>query len=190
LPFERNIEYLKIAELDKVFPTIDIEKVNAVNMYSKLEYQDINGFNRGKKFKIDTKNGVTRDYYKSITRTINKALDEMPDKFIGTVYRGTDLDEKTFKGYLKAFETGKPYSDKGFTSSSYDPNKAFDGPHNFVIKSKSGTVIEKISAHGINEELHGGINENEVLFKAGQKFKVTNINEYEKGKWRIDMEEL
>ncbi len=188
--FSNNLEKLSRFGFDKVYPKIPVENINSINLYTKQFYADINKFNRGVDFYINHTTGHTKEYYKAITNAINKGLDLIPDKFIGTIYRGTDLKEVDFNRYKVAFETKKPIVEKGFISSSYDKDSCFSGSHNFIIKSKKGTIIEKISAHGTIQKEMGGISEKEVLFKAGQKFKVTNIVEIAKGEYIIYMEEI
>ena len=117
-------------------------------------------------------------------------MDEIPDKFKGLTYRGTDLDATTFKRYTDALKNGKPISDKGFTSTSYDIKEGFGGTHKFKIVSKNGTIVDKVSANGVDAAKLDGINEKEVLFKAGQEFKVSYILETEPGKYEIFMEQL
>lgn len=169
-------------EFKNEYPDIDPEKVSSVRLYTRAYYEDINRFNRGLPIDFDKKAGFTKEYYESLTRTINKGLDEMPNKFKGTVYRGTHInDSSILSSYKDAFEKGHPHIEKSFLSTSYDESEAFGGNVSFSIKSKTGTNVENLSASK---------SEKEILFKAGQKFKVTNYKEYEEGIIHIEMEEI
>ena len=126
--FKENMQDLK-NNIKEVYPKIDIEKINSVNMYSGTYYSEINKFNRGV---LDAGGyfpefGVTKEFYRALTRTINKALDEIPDKFIGDVYRGVELTRSQVEPYRKAFENGSVFIEKGFTSTSSNIKEAFDG---------------------------------------------------------------
>ncbi len=169
-------------EYHSKYPDIDPEKISSVRLYTKSYYEDINKFNRGIKIDFDKKDGFTKQYYEALTRTINKGLDEMPDKFEGMVYRGTYVkDSEILNVYKKSFESGKPHIEKTFLSSSYDESEAFGGNVSFSIKSKTGTNVENLSASS---------SEKEILFKAGQEFRVTNFTEYDDGIVHIEMEEI
>lgn len=173
-------EYLK-ERVKNAYPNIDIDKINSVYLYSGEHFEEINAFNRGTLTEFKPDKGLTKEFYQSITRTIKKTLDEIPDKYSGTVYRGVLLEKKYIEPYKKAFETGDAHTELGFLSTSYEKAEAFRGNVKFEIKSKSGTVIEKIAKV---------MSEKEVLFKAGQQFKVTGFVENEDNRFIIQMEEL
>ena len=99
------------------------------------------------------------------------------------VYRSADLKPEHLESYKKAFESGKSHIEKGFMSTSYDAEVAsdFGGNVNFIIKSKNGAVIEKLSNLP---------HEKEVLFKTNQEFKVTNILDFDGNSYDIYMEEI
>lgn len=178
--FENNLQNLK-PEWENAYSNLDKEQIAAVNIYSRQNYYEINQFNRGIDTYIDREVGVTKEYYQSITKTINKALDDIPDKYSGLVYRGADIDNmEVINEYRKAFETGKPHIEKAFLSSSRDKTEAFEGNVSYTVKSKTGAQIHKLSASP---------HEQEVLFKAGQKFKVTGFEDYN-GVYHITMEEI
>jgi len=178
--FENNLRKLE-DEVKNAYPHINIEQINSVNMYTGRFYKEINAFNRTGDVPFDKENGITKAYYQALTRTINKTLDEIPDKYTGEVYRGTYLNDKLVKQYKTAFEKGKPIIEKSFTSTSYSRSESFSGNVALKIASKRGTIVEKISEHP---------SENEVLFKANAKFKVTDFKDFKNGKYEIYMEEL
>jgi len=88
--------------------------------------------------------------------TVNAALDRLPDH-VGTVRRGTVLPDDV----LAAHQVGEIVTYKAFTSTS--TGHGFSKPHRFTISSKRGKLIERYSGHEV---------ENEVLFRAGTRFKV------------------
>lgn len=180
--FKSNMEDLT-DEMKNVYTNVDVEKINAINMYSGYYYGEINNFNRNLIHKVEIlpEHGITEDFYTKLTKIINKGLDEIPDKFTGTTYRGTDLTRAQMKPYMDALKSGNEHTELTFMSSSYKKREAFDGNVSFEIKSKTGTMIEKISEKPF---------EAEVLFKAGQKFKVLKIDEFDGDVWHVFLEEL
>ncbi len=180
--FNENYEGIS-AEMREAYPSIDWQKINSLNMYTGYYYYEINSFNRGfiDKIEILPEHGITEDFYTKLTRTINKTLDEIPDKFTGTTFRGTELTRAEMQPYFEAFKTGKPHREASFMSSSYEEREAFDGNVNFIIESKNGTMIEKVSEKPF---------EKEVLYKAGQEFKVTDIKEFDGDVWHVYLEQL
>ncbi|MCK0206207.1 phage minor head protein [Ornithobacterium rhinotracheale] len=172
----------KSSKFKGIYAELDLEKKTAVKMYTDVHYWEINRFNRGINISYDSTKGQTKAYYKAITRTINKALDEIPDRFKGKTYRGADLEIKDIEVYKRAFETGEPHIEKSFMSTSYDKKEMFNGRVIFDVETKDAAIIEKLSSHD---------NEKEVLFKSEQKFKVTGF-EYDKNrdKYAIKLEQL
>lgn len=165
-----------------VYPEMDIEKRASVRMYTTSFYGELNKFNR----KIGQGKPERKDFYHAITRTINKALDEIPDRFTGKVYRGVSFNEKlnnldVLESYKKAFETGKTIVEGAHTSASLSADDAFTGNVIFEIEAKSASKVENLSQFS---------NEKEVLFKAGQKFKVTDFIDKGDNKYIIKMEQL
>lgn len=76
----------------------------------------------------------------------------------GEVRRGTTLPEPV----AALHEVGKIVDYQAYTSTSL--GSGWSGSHKFVIKSKKGRYVGSHSAH---------YGENEVLFAAGTKFKIT-----------------
>lgn len=178
--FNKKLDVLS-KQMKEAYPFIDIEKINSINIYSSHFYQEINKFNRGLLKSFDSKNGITKKWYEALTRQINSGLDEIPNKYKGLVFRGTSLDQKQLEPYINAFKNGSVHIEKAFLSTSYSENKAFGGNVFFEITSKKGTMIEKLSDFE---------SEKEVLFKAGQKFKVTDVIDKGSGNYFIKMEEI
>ncbi|MBT0573739.1 phage minor head protein [Riemerella anatipestifer] len=168
-------------KITEPYPLMDIEKKTSVRMYSDHYYKQINQFNRGLKINFDESEGVTKAYFKAITRTINKALDEIPDRFRGRVFRGANLEQKDVEVYKKAFETGELHIEKSFMSTSYDDKGKFNGNVYFEIETKDAAIIEKLSKFSY---------EKEVLFKAGQKFKVFDFIDKGEGNYLIKMKQI
>ena len=98
-------------------------------------------------------------------QTLNAALARLPDH-VGVVNRGTTLPEAALAKYWP----GATVTEEAFTSAS--TGSRFRGPHRFVIHSRHGKWIEPYSAHG---------HEKEVLFAAGTRFKVLEVEPAERG---------
>ncbi|SDE63579.1 phage minor head protein [Riemerella columbipharyngis] len=166
----------------EVFPKIDIEKRASVRMYTTSFYDELNKFNR----KIGQGSPERKDFYHAITRTINKALDEIPDRFTGKVYRGVEFSKRknnldVLESYKKAFETGETIIEKAHLSTSYDEKSKFNGNVIFEIEAKNIAIIEKLSRFG---------SEKEALFKAGQEFKVTDVIDKGNDEYLIKMTQI
>ena len=93
---------------------------------------------------------------------MNSALDKL-ESYKGNVYRGADLPSEIINKYKKAAETGEPYTENYYLSTSKDREKSFDRNTKYQIKSKNGKQIEKLSYFP---------HEQEVLFKEGTQFKI------------------
>jgi hypothetical protein len=112
-----------------------------------------NSLNRPLRNKVATLRGL------KFAKETNKALDKLPN-YDGVVYRKTDLPADEFAKLIP----GYVFTELGFTSSSKNSH-TWHGEHHFVINSKTGKDVSKISPHGAGES--------EVLFKHGSHFYVT-----------------
>ena len=114
----------------------------------------------------------TRDYHQVMSKyaqLLNQGLNKLPDA-PGTYYRGIrDMPGKSFDRYIKAFNNKTVITEDYFMSTAATSDASFSGKYKFVIKGKSGKVIEHLSIHGKRER--------EVLFAPGRKFKVTHIDD-------------
>jgi hypothetical protein len=148
----------------------------------------------------------TNDYYKTINKALreqgltdeqgnynnvlNRALDKL-DVYKGVVYRGVNLSEKQIQIYKDDFENKKEHVEFGFTSTSRDSQTAgyfgvdLGGNVQIKIQSKTGRNLNDVSISHASEQ--------EILFKSGTKFKITQFKR-KKGKgedtYEIEMEEL
>ena len=118
--------------------------------------------------------------FKTVTMAsfINQALKKLPD-YKGNVIRTlSHLPENI----LNTYQVGEVVTERGFISSSFGFNVDNIGgyPYKFIIRSKHGKKIHKISTMDV---------EKEVLFKSGTQFRVIN-REVVNGEIRITMEEL
>jgi hypothetical protein len=91
----------------------------------------------------------------------SSGLNQLP-QFIGTVYRGTTLDAAVSATYSK----GSTVTERAFTSSSVGLLKEFQGNTTFVISSRHGREISKLSVFP---------SEGEVLFVPGTRFRVLDV---------------
>ena len=148
-------------------PTEDQAK--AINTYTGSMYRDINGLLRGSKQFGDP------EYEQKVQDVVDKAaegLRSLPD-YKGETYRGTALNDDI----VAKMKVGGTYSDKGFLSTSSNPNIAdnFSSSNSagktqvlFTIQGKHGTDISSASKFG---------NEKEILFNPSSKFKITSMEE-------------
>lgn len=148
-------------------PTEDQAK--AINTYTGSMYKDINALLRGSKQFNDP------EYTQKVQDVADKAaegLRSLPD-YKGETYRGTALNDDI----VAKMKVGGTYSDKGFLSTSSNPNIAdnFKASNSagktqvlFTIQGKHGKDISSASQYG---------SEKEILFNPSSKFKITSMEE-------------
>ena len=121
------------------------------------------------------------DFLEKYRKVMNSALDKL-ESYKGTVYRGSDLSLEVINKYKKAAETGEPYTENYYLSTSKSEKKAFERNTIYEIKSKSGKQIEELSYFSY---------EKEVLFREGTQFKINAVYFDEKiNRNVIEMEEI
>jgi len=119
--------------------------------------------------------------------TINLAFKSAP-KLSGEVelYRGGSFDKAT----IKSFKEGSVIQDKGFLSTTYNPETAESftkygsrdkEPVVFTVRARKGNNYIKMS--GIDEDYTTG--ESEILFKPGTKYKIESVEKDSSGVWRV-----
>lgn len=145
----------------------------ALRTYTGPYYEEMNGVLRGKTPELGT---AWQPVNNSAARALDKLAGNSTRKFRGTTYRGTPMTED--KVHERFPDVGEIYTDKGFSSSTTDPNKAFAGNVQMKIESKSGVMIDDISAIP---------SEDEVLFKPDTKFRITKKEQSSDGTWHIDL---
>lgn len=143
----------------------------SINKYTDTFFHRINTYLRNKKGNIDI--------YEKYIEVTNSGLDKLPS-YKGTVYRGSDLPPEVINKYKKAAETGEPYTENYYLSTSKERESAFDKNTMYQIKSKNGKQIEKFSLFS---------DEKEVLFKEGTQFRVKSVY-YDENINIIEMEEI
>lgn len=95
---------------------------------------------------------------------VEQGLSKLPDEQ-GVVYRRVDLSDQL----LARYQIGKIVTEKAFTSASKNQHLSdFDGYIQFIIESKSGKLIRKLSKYQ---------HQFEVLFKGDTRFLVTDRQE-------------
>ena len=121
------------------------------------------------------------EFFEKYGKVMNSALDKL-ESYKGTVYRGSDLSLEVINKYKKAAETGEPYTENYYLSTSKDREGVFDRNTMYQIKSKNGKQIEELSLFS---------EEKEVLFKEETKFKINSVYfDEEMNKNVIEMEEI
>ena len=170
---------------------IPIEELGLINRYS-YGSKWINRYSYGV---IDSYHGVVEDYgglCPKFIQACNAALEKMP-RYQGTVFSGVSFDSATLAKQIQTLQeclaTGQPYVNKALMSSTTNiPKTAIFGDNfMYVIKSKHGADIKPISHYA---------SEDEIVFRAGAKFKVTKVYQetsrqfgFGQG-WVVEMEEI
>lgn len=103
---------------------------------------------------------------------LSRALKKLPP-YKNTVQRGSNPNYPIEFYRPDRYEPGTVVVENGFVSASKNPQKAFEGPILWIIESKSGRDIEKLSPLGSRET--------EVLFDHFSRFFVTTKE------WRSDV---
>lgn len=170
---------------------IPIEELGLINRYS-YGSKWINRYSYGV---IDSYHGVVEDYgglCPKFIQACNAALEKMP-RYQGTVFSGVSFDSATLAKQIQTLQeclaTGQPYVNKALMSSTTNIPKTsiFGDNFMYVIKSKHGADIKPISHYA---------SEDEIVFRAGAKFKVTKVYQettqrfgFGRG-WVVEMEEI
>ena len=172
----------------------------ALTIYTDDErYTKINAYLRGERGNIDTKTDKT-------IKELDKAFKNAELSSDITVYRGVRADfiekaledtkfkdrfEQTFFKTPKEFEldniknhfVGKEFAEKGFMSSSYDKNKAFQNVEIML------TVNLKKGAKALNVSSLSAHDEAEILINRGYNFRISDVqidkNPYGKARWNF-----
>jgi len=138
--------------------------------------------------KVEDYGGLCQKFYPAC----NAALEKMP-RYNGTVFSGISFDPMKLDQYIKEMKacmsSGTAYVNKAFMSSttSIDRTTIFGDNLMLVIKSKKGVDVKAISHYA---------SEDEIVFRAGSKFKVTAVyqettQKYGFGRgWVVEMEEI
>lgn len=144
----------------------------SVRKYTGSFYDKLNKYLR-------TSKKPPSEEYNSIVKSTNAGLRKL-ESFKGVAFRGSQLDRKAFKKYTDALEAGKPHKELAYFSTTESIGKKFNGNTIYKINSKNGKRVKAISQFP---------NEEEVLFKAGTKFKVNKAIKT-KGGYEIEMDEI
>ncbi len=138
--------------------------------------------------KVEDYGGLCQKYYPAH----NAALEKMP-RYNGTVFSGISFDTMQLDKYVSELQgclkSGKEYVNKAFISSStnIDRTTIFGDNLMLVIQSRKGVDVKAISHYA---------SEDEIVFRAGSKFKVVNVyqeatQKYGFGRgWVIELEEM
>jgi hypothetical protein len=138
--------------------------------------------------KIQDYGGLCQKYYPAC----NAALEKMP-RYNGTVFSGISFDAMKLDKYIQEMKaclsSGQPYVNKAFMSSTtnIDRTAIFGDNLMLVIKSKKGVDVKAISHYA---------SEDEIVFRAGSRFKVLNVYQEETRKygfgkgWVVELEEI
>lgn len=149
-----RLEKFDSASYNKLF----LEEVLAIHAYTEnAYYKGINKVLRGR--------GVTKEErarYTPIIDLMKTGLSKLP-VYKGDVIRWVSWSETS----LKRLKVGANKVFKAFTSSSKKPNFKWSGNTKLLIKAKKAHFIGMISQYPAEEE---------VLFPANSRFKITKVD--------------
>lgn len=161
---------------------LSTKESGAVQGYSSSLYQEINGLHRHDKVSA----GYDKASMRSISASMDKALDRASLKEPTTVYRGVSsikalgLDPKSLVGGV--------IHDKAYLSTSLTPKIA----ERFTSKSKDGAVLRIKAPAGSKGASVAGLtnrkDEHEVLFHRGSKVRITGHSTDARGRTVLDAE--
>ncbi|SNR14557.1 ADP-ribosyltransferase [Tenacibaculum jejuense] len=162
-------------KLKEKYPSLSLEELTAVYHYSRsYGYESLNKALRG----IEP----MTDELEVFDNVLKKTLNKFP-KYSQTTYRGARVEKSLLDKYKKAYKNKTPHEEKGymstskddFTAENFSTNQTSEGKVRviFTVKSKNGFDIENASGHG--PTFSYTMNEREVLYQNGQKFKVTKF---------------
>jgi NAD:arginine ADP-ribosyltransferase len=140
--------------------------------YSEDGYESLNHYIRW--------NGGENDHDYGIF--LAQSLEKLPN-YEGLVYRRVSLTRAEFEKYLDSLRKQEPITELAFVSTSKQRNiaYAYHGDYFFIIVSKTGKEIEKITKY----------KEYEVLFLPKTQFRVLETTERDRdGLIKIIMEEI
>lgn len=138
--------------------------------------------------KVQDYGGLCQLYYPAH----NAVLEKLP-RYNGTVFSGISFDPMQLDKYIQEMKaclsSGKEYVNKAFMSYStnIDRTSIFGDNLMLVIKSKKGVDVKAISHYP---------GEDEVVFRAGSKFKVLKVYQEAERKfgfgkgWVVELEEM
>lgn len=187
---KQSIEEHKISEFSKK-TGISEDELGLINRYTYgSKWCNNYGYGITDSYfgKVEDYGGLCQKYYPAH----NAALEKMP-RYNGTVFSGISFDTMQLDKYVselqECLKSGKEYINKAFISSTtnIDRTTIFGDNLMLVIKSKKGVDVKAISHYA---------SEDEIVFRAGSKFKVINVYQEAKRKygfgrgWVIEMEEM
>ncbi|CAA0208466.1 hypothetical protein FS0810_250002 [Tenacibaculum maritimum] len=140
---------------------------------------------------------VLTDKLKVHQKVLDAALDKLKvvKSYKRDVFRGANLDESLVLSKYKN-NIGKEITEDAFTSSSRLEKVADDFIERFAAanKAKVKYTIKSKTGIDVNDMSHYakvlGINQAEILFKSGTKFKILSVEKNTKGIYEIIMSEL
>lgn len=160
-----------------------IDEISAIHRYT------VNNFELTSAAYNGSYNSIQQSWINLIESGLNKMRHS--NQFVGTVYRGSNLDVAKLQRYLDAWNSpSKSIIEPPFLSSTKNPlvaddfierfgvNKPNSIEVTFVINSKSGVYIDEISDYGINLQpiRHNDfLIQEEVLLNQNVTYRIDNI---------------
>ena len=135
------------------------------------------------------------EFNKAFSTLLDRGLDKL-DPITATTYRTIRLNKTRLAEWLKMAANQSETVFQGFTSSSLDRaivenfalnhtgRKKNERDVILKIKGKSGRSIENLSQFGTMD--NGTINQREVLFRKGSKFRVLSVERLTTGAFEYE----
>ncbi|MGE0174932.1 MAG: ADP-ribosyltransferase domain-containing protein [Oligoflexales bacterium] len=138
------------------------EEILSISAYTQVEFTAMNA-------ELRTKN--ISDKYQPLIYLSGSGLRKLP-KFVGTVFRGTNLRPEILEKYQTAFKNKTPLQELGFmstTSSEEVLSQGFGAKNGrFIVESSHGAAVDMLSTFP---------EEKEVLFPPGTWFQIVDIKQ-------------
>ena len=165
----KECQEIKASERNVLHPELNLYEKALIYKYSSDGYVELNKKLRSSKGKNST------DFGKLLANALEKI-----DNYTSTVYRKVQLTKTQQKVYKEALHNNSFVKEPTFSSTSKvrDLAMLFPGNTLFIINSKTGKDIEKITKFGY-KDVH---NEYEVLFLPNRKFEVLEFDNHNNGR--------
>lgn len=178
---EERVDEFALNMNKKLPPKLQVSQISGLSEDESIAVHSYVSTREYARLNSNLREGRTSEINDTHAALLNNALDKF-DVGPETVYRGIkpksrfNSQEELDTFVSSNFSVGATYSDKGFMSTSVSKTSATEFRSSFV--DKNGSVMLQINNRSGKVLRHNDtdfINEKEVLFKPGSKFKVDSI---------------
>lgn len=181
--------FTAVRNLSVKYPEIPNTELAAIYHFTR---GDVSAF---RKLNNQLRKGNVDEFNKAFSTLLDRGLDKL-DPITATTYRTIRLNKTRLAEWLKMAANQSETVFQGFTSSSLDRaivenfalnhtgRKKNERDVILKIKGKSGRSIENLSQFGTMD--NGTINQREVLFRKGSKFRVLSVERLTTGAFEYE----